>query len=87
MHDLVQFGMALAGRGSADCLDPLDIGRAQAFAQHTLAQHARGAEYEDIHAASAVAAVGARAAVAGSTMHVTVLNGPAPDNAETDPRY
>ena len=86
MHDLVQFGMVLADRGSADRLHPLDIGRAPAFAQHTLAHQAGGAEYEDIHDASAGAAVGERAD-AGSKMCVTFLNGPAPDNAETDPRY
>jgi hypothetical protein len=44
MHNLPQFGMLRAGRGSADGRDYLHFGIQKAFAQNTLAYHAGRAE-------------------------------------------
>ncbi len=55
MQDFAQFCILLSGRTAPDRQHALDAGIEQAFAQHTLPDHAGGAEQDDFHPISPAA--------------------------------
>ena len=96
MDELMELRILHSRRRSTDSLNPFDIGRPQALAQHTLSNHTGRAEYEDVQLTFPVAALIERAdealmsmlgvaPIRAAKMCLAALNDQAPDSAGIDP--